>query len=334
VQIHSVIRLDAGTVKHKVYRSLGEIRLHNSVIAIGVFDGVHRGHQKVLTKAGELARFNPGGRSIVLTFDKHPADLIAPHRAPMYLSSVTQRIEMIQEFSPVDEILVFTFDEDFADLTAHEFVSDVLVDHLGVVRVLVGADFRYGKGRAAGVMDLQAAGEAYHFGVEVVHSVANRGERVSSTIIRALVAEGNMVAAAQLLGHPFTLRGQVVQGKQLGRTIGYPTANVAPEQFHQILPSFGVYAGKVHLANDWQGRREWPAAISVGLNPTTDDDHRPKIEAYIMDGFSADIYGMSIDIDFIERLRDEQKFESLETLINQIDKDVAQVELLLSSQLK
>jgi riboflavin kinase/FMN adenylyltransferase len=311
----------------KVYRSLSEIRLRDTTIAIGVFDGVHRGHQKVLIRAKESARQIPGGQSVALTFDRHPAELVAPEHAPSYLSTLSQRVEMIAEFSPVDAVVIVPFDINFASLSAHDFVKDVLVDRLGALRIFVGADFRYGKGRAGGVMDLEAAGEAYHFGVDVVHSVAEHGERVSSTRIRALVAAGDVAAAHSLLGHPFSLRGSVVYGKQLGRTLGFPTANLEPDEPKQLLPSPGVYAARVLLSDANGAQTVWPAAVSVGLNPTTDKVRtKSKVEAFIMGGFHDEIYGSAMDIEFVERLRGEKKFDSLEALVQQIAQDVRTVE--------
>jgi len=316
----------------KVYRSLTDIRLRDTTIAIGVFDGVHRGHQKVLLRARESAKLMPGGQSLALTFDRHPAELVAPDHAPRYLSSLSQRLEMIAELSPVDAVLVVPFDPRFASLSASEFVKEVLVERLDAIRIFVGADFRYGKGRAGSVMDLQAAGENYHFGVDVVHSVAEHGERVSSTRIRALVSEGDMSTAKRLLGHRFTLRGTVVKGKQLGRAIGVPTANLLPEQSNQLLPAFGVYAANVLLPLGRSGRAERPAAVSVGVNPTTDPPGAgAKVEAYILDDFNDDLYGAEIDIVFLEKIRGEQKFDSLQDLVNQIDADVAVIKTIIQS---
>jgi riboflavin kinase / FMN adenylyltransferase len=318
----------------KVYRSLRDIRLSNCAVAIGVFDGVHRGHQLVLRRARDEARRIEDGTSIALTFDRHPAEVIAPRNAPLYLSSLSQRLEMIERYCPVDAVLVVPFNLKFANLPASAFVEEILVDILDSKRIFVGADFRYGKDRAGGVMDLEAAGESFQFTVEVVHSVADIGERVSSTRIRALVANGNIEGAQRLLGHPYTLRGKVVAGKQLGRTIGYPTANLEPEQLHQLLPATGVYAARVELPGNDEERTVWPAAVSVGFNPTTDTARtEPKVEAYIMDDFSKDIYDLTIDIQFVKKIRGEERFESLDALVAQIDRDVQTTAEILSGSL-
>jgi riboflavin kinase/FMN adenylyltransferase len=274
----------------------------------------------------------PGGQSVALTFDKHPAELVAPAHSPRYLSSLSQRIEMISKYCPVDALLAIPFDLEFANLSAYDFVKTVLVDRLDAIRIFVGADFRYGKDRAGGVMDLQAAGETYHFGVDVVHSVAEHGERVSSTRVRSLIAGGDIRGSERLLGHPFAMRGTVVTGKRLGRALGFPTVNLQPEQNRQQLPSSGVYAGRVVLADARFGKSVWPSAISVGVNPTTDEPGEElKVEAYLMGGFDGDLYGSSIDIEFVDRLRSEEKFASLEALISQIRLDVKNAELVLKS---
>ena len=312
-----------------IYRSIGEVQLESSAVAIGVFDGVHRGHQQVLRKAAEAAK-ELGGQSLALTFDRHPAELIAPRYAPLYISCLDQRIEMIEHYCPVDCILVTPFDLSFADLSASEFVSRVLVDRLHARRIFVGADFRYGKDRLGGVMDLEAAGETHGFDVNVIHSVSDLGERVSSTRVRALIDAGEIGRAERLLGHPFAMRGTVIAGKRLGRVLGYPTANVRPEQSRQLLPAAGVYAARAIVHADSRRRKLWRAAVSVGVNPTTDfDDGRYKVEAYIMDGFDEDIYGSTIEIEFVKRLRGEEKFESLAALVVQIRIDVEQVESVL-----
>jgi riboflavin kinase/FMN adenylyltransferase len=319
----------------KVYRSPSEIELRDTTIAIGVFDGVHRGHQKVLRRARESASFIPNGISLALTFDIHPAELVAPDHAPTYICSLSQRLELIEEHCPVDAVLVVPFDGTFAELTAHQFVKDILVDHLGATRVFVGADFRYGKGRSGGVMDLEAAGDNYHFGVEVIHSVALHGERVSSTSIRKIIGRGDMGSAQKLLDHPFAIRGKVVEGKRLGRTLGYPTANIQPEQYNQQMPALGVYAAFVKILEGDRRIRKWPAAVSVGVNPTTDNqDGWVKIEAFILDGFDRDIYGETLDIEFVEMLRPEAKFASLDALKEQIGMDVERAEVILSSNKK
>jgi riboflavin kinase / FMN adenylyltransferase len=314
----------------RVYRSLSDISQQNSVIAIGVFDGVHRGHQEVLRRANEAARRISGGQSLAMTFDRHPAEAIAPRHAPMYLSSLSQKIELIDRYCPVDAVLVVPFDLGFANLTAHQFVKSLLVDRLGAKKIFVGADFRYGKNRQGSAMDLEAAGESFGFAVEVIHSVAEDGERVSSTRARALVAEGSVAAARRLLGHPFSIRGTVVSGKKLGRTIGYPTANVAPEIDRQQLPRSGIYAGYAHLPQSEFEKTLWPAAISVGVNPTTDGvNTEVKIEAYILDGFSGNLYGRVIDVEFVVLVRHEEKFESLALLVEQIGRDILAVSAML-----
>jgi riboflavin kinase / FMN adenylyltransferase len=290
-----------------------------SSVAIGIFDGVHVGHQRVLAATREAAK-ERALAPVGLTFDRHPMALLAPERAPAYLCSLSQKVEWMTKPGLVDQAVVARFDEAFAALSPRSFVEQILVQRLRARDVRVGADFRFGQKRAGGVMDLESLGELYGFTVTIVHAVARGGERISSSQIRALVAQGSVDEAAELLGRPFTLRGSVGSGKQLGRTIGFPTANLVADMPGQLLPANGVYAGYALLAPDEPKRR---AAISVGTNPTTDaGDPSRKIEAYIMDGYTGDLYGRRIDLEFLGRIREEARFDSVDDLISQMKRDI------------
>ena len=291
--------------------------LQNTVVAIGVFDGVHRGHQEILKQTVREAR-SQGLSPVALTFDIHPGELFAPEQSPPYIASLTQRAALIDAYGGIETVAVARFDRNFAALSPHAFVSDILESRLGAKHVLVGADFRYGSRRAGSVTDLLQDGAKCGFTVTVVPPILIHGERVSSTQIRGLVAEGNLPAAIDLLGHPFVVEGTVKHGKQLGRTLGYPTANLHPTQPRQLLPGNGVYAAYAHLASGQAVR----AAVSVGTNPTTDTDNHRKVEAYLMDDFSGDLYGQKFALDFREKVRDEQKFDGLEALMAQMALDV------------
>ncbi len=290
----------------------------SGAVSIGVFDGVHRGHQAVLRQTRQIAD-EENLTAIALTFDPHPMDLVAPARSPAYLCSLSQRATWLTEPGLASEVVVARFDNEFAALSAKQFVEDVLVGKLNAKRIRVGADFRFGKDRQGSVMDLESMGETNGFKIDIVHSVSRGGERISSTRIRSLVAEGDTETAAVLLGRSFTLRGTVVAGKGLGRTIGFPTANLQPEEARQLLPASGIYSGYAALPDGSHYR----AAISVGTNPTTDGGSVVrKVEAYIMDGFDEDLYGSVLDIRFGAKIRDEQRFDSLELLVSQMHHDV------------
>ncbi len=297
-------------------------------VAIGVFDGVHLGHQRVLAEcraAAEQIGLTPVG----LTFDPHPAMLLAPERAPEYLCSLSQRVGWMAGPNGVEQVVVAQFDRAFAALSAREFVEQVIVGRLRAREVRVGADFRFGYGRQGSVMDLESMGGRYGFTVSLVHAVARENARISSTQIRSLVASGVMGKAATLLGRPFTLRGTVIAGKRLGRTLGYPTINLKPKIKPQILPKNGVYGGYARLGAASSGQIV-RAAISVGTNPTTDaGDSSRKVEAFLMDGFSADLYGQQVDLSFTARIREELKFDGLPALVAQMDDDIQQIEGLV-----
>ena len=292
-----------------------------SAVAVGVFDGVHRGHQEILKQTAREAR-SQGYVPIALTFDIHPSELFAPDSAPPYIASLPQRAELIDAYGGgIEAVVIVRFDRAFAALSPQAFVADVLEAKLGARHVLVGADFCYGKGRSGNVTTLLQSGARDGFAVTAVPPVLLHGERISSTQVRRLVAEGRLPEAVGLLGHPFVVRGHVGRGKQLGRTLGYPTANLLPAQPRQLLPGHGVYAAYA-LLGDGVPRR---AAVSVGVNPTTDHDGRRKVEAFLMDGFSGDLYDRPLALDFRAKIRDERRFDTLAALVAQMERDIAQV---------
>ena len=302
--------------------------LRDTVVAIGVFDGVHRGHQEILKQTVREAK-SQGLTPIVLTFDIHPGELFRPELSPPYIASLNQRMSLIETYGGgIESAAVVRFDRAFADLSPESFVADVLEDALGARHVLVGADFCYGARRSGSVTTLLHDGARNGFAVTVVPPILIHGERVSSTQIRGLVAEGEIPAAVDLLGHPFAVEGVVGHGKQLGRTLGYPTANLIPTQPSQLLPGNGIYAAYANLADG----RAVRSAVSVGTNPTTDTDGGRKVEAFLMDGFAEDLYGQPLSLDFCRKVRDEAKFDTLDALVTQIGLDVAEIAAFLTPQ--
>ena len=293
-----------------------------SAVTIGKFDGVHQGHRAVIDRIRSIAE-SDGLKAVVVTFDRNPLALLAPEKCPDALVSVRQKLELLAT-TGVDATLLLPFDRALASVPATEFVERVLVDGLNAKAVLVGSDFRYGA-RGAGDVDLLVdLGAKFGFSVEVVDDVRPAGERrVSSTWIRELLAEGDVRHATQLLGHAPTVSGIVVHGAARGRELGFPTANLTPES-EGLIPADGVYAGWLTDA----GTR-YPAAISVGDNPTFEGVPKKQVEAYVLDR-ELDLYDHVVDVEFVERIRGMVAFTSIPDLVDTIRDDVERIRLILS----
>jgi riboflavin kinase/FMN adenylyltransferase len=291
-----------------------------SVVTIGVFDGVHRGHQEIIGHTVKRAR-DLGVQSVVVTFDPHPAEVVRPGSHPAVLTEPTHKAELIEALG-VDVLCVIPFTPDFSRLSAEEFVHDVLVEHLHATLVVVGENFRFGHRAAGDEALLTRLGRTFGFGVEIAPLVADAadgehpgGTVFSSTYIRACVDAGDVVAAAAALGRPHRVEGVVVRGDQRGRELGFPTANLLCRRYAAI-PADGVYAA-------WLVRRaqRQMAAVSIGTNPTFSGRER-RVEAYVLD-FDGDLYGERLALDFVTHLREMRKYDGIEPLIAQIEQDVA-----------
>ncbi|MFJ8046344.1 bifunctional riboflavin kinase/FAD synthetase [Kitasatospora sp. NPDC096147] len=288
-----------------------------SVVTIGSFDGVHRGHQLIIGRAVQRAR-ELGVRAVVVTFDPHPSEVVRPGTHPPLLAPQPRRAELLEGLG-VDAVLVLPFTAAFSQESPETFVRTVLVDALHAKLVIEGPNFRFGHKAAGNVALLAELGRADDFEVEVLdlelRGTAGDGEPFSSTLTRRLVADGEVEAAAEVLGRPHRVEGVVVRGAQRGRELGYPTANVDTVA-HSAVPADGVYAG--WLTAD--GER-MPAAISVGTNPTFDGTHRT-VEAYAIDRVGLDLYGLHVAVDFLAYLRGMEKFDSIEALLDRMADDV------------
>lgn len=287
-----------------------------AAVTIGAYDGVHLGHRHLLARLTAQA----AARSLdaaVVTFDRHPATVVRPESAPLLLTDLDQKLELLAGCG-IDVTLLVPFDRDRADETAEEFVGEVLVGTLAARLVVVGEDFHFGHGRKGNVALLTELGRQYGFEVEGVPLDADAAAPVSSTRIRRLVAAGDVVGAASLLGRPHEVRGEVVHGDGRGAAeLGYPTANVAvPDGV--ALPGLGIYAGHYRHPD---GSRH-PAAISVGRRPTFYEAANPLVEAHLLD-FDGDLYGQEARVSFTARLREERRFDSVGELIAQMGRDVA-----------
>jgi riboflavin kinase/FMN adenylyltransferase len=282
-----------------------------SVVLIGVFDGVHKGHQLLLKRAKDIA----DGRSIIaVTFDPYPMQIFAPDRAPTLLTTLSDRVELLKIHN-ADQVAVIKFNEKFAAMSPEDFVKDVLVGQLSASTVIVGKNFSYGHKAAGNVDSLIEEGQKYNFTVDVQELKVDDGEVISSSRIRSLVTTGKVEQAREMLTRPHRLDGIVVHGEKRGREIGYPTANLGNLD-GQTIPSEGVYAGWLTVGIDY-----WPAAISIGTNPTFEGVRDRQVEAYAIDQVGLELYDKNASIEFGWRLRDTLKFDGLESLLAQVRLD-------------
>jgi len=296
----------------QVFRGIPERAEHGCVLTIGNFDGVHRGHQALLARL-RAKSLSTGLPAAVLTFEPHPREYFAHEHRPRRLTSLREKI-LLLEGQGVDRLYIARFNRQFAGLTADEFVEDVLIHGLGVRHVLIGDDFCFGRGRKGNFSMLKAAGDQVGFGVEAMHTLDHEGERVSSSAVRTALADGDMAHAARLLGRPYSISGRVMHGDKIGRTIGFPTANIQLK--HRSPPLMGIYTVSV----EGLGERPLPGVASVGVRPTINDAGRPSLEVHLFD-WSADCYDAHLRINFLRKQRDEERYDSLEALTAQIARD-------------
>ena len=285
-----------------------------TIVTIGTFDGVHLGHQKILSRLKELKE-KTGLKTVVLTFEPHPRKVLFPEQKDLKLITlIDEKLELLDKYG-VDVTVVYPFTKQFSETDTLFYIEEVLLKSLKVKYLVIGYDHKFGKNRSGDITTLKKLAETGSFLLEEISAIDIDHIAISSTKIRKAVEEGNIGLANEFLGHPFSLKGQVVKGKQLGRTLGYPTANIKPEGEEKILPKIGVYFVEVIV-----DRVKHYGMMSIGLNPTTDTDNLVKLEVNIFD-FSADIYNKTITLNFLKRLRDEKKFANLTELKNGLDQD-------------
>ncbi|WP_262705649.1 MULTISPECIES: bifunctional riboflavin kinase/FAD synthetase [Streptomyces] len=288
-----------------------------SVVTIGSYDGVHRGHQLIIGRAVARAR-ELGVPAVVVTFDPHPSEVVRPGSHPPLLATHQRRAELMAGLG-VDAVLILPFTAEFSRLTPADFVVKVLVDKLHTRVVVEGPNFRFGHKAAGNVAFLRELGTTYDYEVEVIdlyeRGEAGGGEPFSSTLVRRLVAEGDVTGAMEVLGRPHRVEGVVVRGAQRGRELGFPTANLETPP-HTAIPADGVYAGWLTAQGE-----AMPAAISVGTNPQFDGTERT-VEAYAIDRVGLDLYGLHVEVDFLAYLRGQEKFDSIEALLERMAADV------------
>ena len=297
----------------------------NKIATVGMFDGVHRGHRALLDRLHAEAR-QRDMTATVFTFDRHPLALIAPDRAPAALMSLHDKVDALKS-NGVEDVEELHFDSHLRSLTARQFLR-MLHDDYGVRALLMGFNHRFGSDRLDDLKEYEKIGE--EIGIEIVRADELRDETMTdrticSSSIREAIAEGDVEAASRMLGRPFSLQGKVVHGKQLGRTIGFPTANIEPSDPDLIVPLKGVYAVDVHLPGGIIRR----GMLNIGVRPTVDSSSRPRpsVEVYI-DDWNKDLYDNEIRIDFIKRLRDERRFPDLDSLRRQLPLDLEETKKL------
>ncbi|KRF17906.1 bifunctional riboflavin kinase/FMN adenylyltransferase [Nocardioides sp. Soil797] len=309
----------------QIWRSLTEVPdgIGRTVVTIGNFDGCHLGHQHVVRRACEVGAERGGLAVVAVTFDPHPMAVLRPEHAPTSLTSIEERAELLHA-AGADGVLVIPFDRDIAAWSPEEFIDRIVVDTLHASAVVVGANFRFGNRASGDVATLRDAGGSRDFTAEGIE--LDGGPQVwSSTYVRTCLAAGDVTGAAQALGRAFTVRGVVVQGDQRGRELGFPTANV-PTSDDFAAPADGVYAGWLRCMDTDE---KFPAAISVGTNPTFDGVRERRVESYVLDRSDLELYGVEVEVAFVERIRGMVKFEGIEKLVETMNGDVVRTREIL-----
>lgn len=306
----------------KIVRDIDELRspIKNAVVTIGNFDGIHLGHREIFRRVVSRSR-QTGGTSVVYTFVPHPLKILAPDRAPALINTYAEK-ELLIEASCIDVLICAPFTRELADLPAHRFVRELLVDKVGVTHLVVGYDYLFGKGRSGDIHLLRRMGEYLGFSVEVLEPIATGGEIYSSTRVREMIRQGSVAEVVQVLGRHYTFEGRVVHGFGRGSQLGFPTANLKTDK--ELMPPAGVYAVKVK-----RGDRLYDGVMNLGQNPTFGAAGY-FIEAHILD-FSGDLYGNDLRVYFVERLREEKRFDGPQALREAIQEDIRKARQILSA---
>ena len=307
----------------KIHHSLDHFQARTPVVTIGTFDGLHKGHQVVLDKLKDLAR-EMNGETVVFTFYPHPRVVTSPDESSLrLLTTREEKIQLFRKFG-IDHLIIYPFNKEFSEMSYSDFVNKILVDKIGTKCLVVGYDHKFGKNREGSYAYLQECAHRFGFRVERMDALSVKDDNISSTKIRAALEAGDIRKANHYFGHEFSLHGTVVQGKQLGRKIGFPTANIEASDKSKIIPGYGVYAVMVEIAGNW-----YKGMLNIGTRPTFNKnaDNR-SIEVNIFD-FSDDIYKEPITLNFIDKIRNEQKFNGIEALAEQLKKDkISALEIL------
>lgn len=290
-----------------------EERLKNSYVALGTFDGVHRGHRVLINSAIEEAKKN-GGISVVYTFLNHPLEIIAPERVPKMINTIDEKLRLLEEIG-VDYVVLQTFDKEYAKTSKEEFIDKILIDYLGAKEIFVGFNYTFAERGSGNVEYLRKVVPEKGIKLNEIKAIEYKGQVLSSTLIRKFILEGKIEEANMFLGRPFFISGEVEHGKKLGRVLGFPTANL--KVVNKVYPPFGIFGGTVLIEGE---KEKYNAVVNIGKNPTLKPGEL-SVEVHILD-FNRDIYGKKIDVSIEKHLRDEKKFGSMEELRQGIRNDV------------
>ncbi len=299
----------------KIYHNLEDFNAKNPVLTLGTFDGVHLGHKKVILKLNDIARKHHG-ESVIFTFYPHPRMITSPDEKNLrLLTTMDEKIRLFAELD-VDHLIIYPFTKEFSKLSYSDFVKKILVDKINTHCLVVGYDHKFGKNREGGFEYLKDCAKQYGFKIEKLEALLVDNMNVSSTKIRAALQNGDIKTANRYLGYKFMLHGNVVEGRRIGREIGFPTANIKSSDPYKIIPGYGVYAVEISIGNE-----DYGGMLNIGTRPTFNNnaDNR-SIEVNIFD-FNGDIYNQEITLSFIDKIREEKKFNNVEALIVQLQKD-------------
>ncbi|MBI4428049.1 MAG: bifunctional riboflavin kinase/FAD synthetase [Ignavibacteriales bacterium] len=298
----------------RAFQLSGVERDKNSVVTVGSFDGFHRAHQAIIQQVVERSRRRKG-RSVVITFEPHPQEVVGKHKEPLQLLSTVEERQKLFEESGVDVLLILKFDYEFSRQSFREFYVRYVVEGIGVSEVVEGYDHHFGRDREGNIKELQRLGKEFGFSITALDPVYVGKEVVSSSAIRRQLLEGNIEHASELIGRPYSLGGRIVRGDGRGKELGYPTANIRPNSSKKLIPRNGIYFVRVEGVS-----KKCFGMTSIGVRPTFHSDGERVVEVNILD-FEGDLYDREIELHFLRRLRDELKFDSAAALIQQMDKD-------------
>ncbi len=298
----------------KIYQGVEEFtKLENAIVTTGTFDGVHIGHRKILQRLNDLAK-KVNGESVLLTFYPHPRMVLQESTDLKLLTTIEEKSNLLEEIG-IDHLIIQAFTKDFSRTTSLEFVRDILVNQIGTKKLVIGYDHHFGRNREGSFEHLKEFGPLYGFEVEEIPAQEIDDVNVSSTKIRKALSDGEIGIATKYLGHYFKLSGKVIQGDQIGRELGFPTANIEIENTYKLIPSHGVYAVYVKLdGNTYQGM------LNIGVRPTINESNQLKIEVHLFD-FNQDVYGKDIELQLVKKIRSERKFSNREELIKAMQSD-------------